>query len=76
MKLEDNKIWNESKKDAILASSKWDLKTTRGAFIAEYAERRWLCYENSRLLTHIRSLGGRIGALKKRIAALEKGGAK
>lgn len=25
--------------------------------------------------THIRSLGGRIGAMKKRIAALEKGGA-
>lgn len=76
MTSEANRIWNESKKNAILASSKWDLKTTRGALVAEYAERRWLFYECSRLNTHICSLGGRIGALKKRIAALEKGGGK
>lgn len=71
MKHEDDVIWNEAKKNATLASSKWDLKTTRGAFIAEYTERVWLSYENDRLLTFVRSLGGRIGALKKRMAALE-----
>ena len=76
MTREDKKIWEESKKHATLVSSKWNLKTTRGAFIAEYTERRWLADENNRLLMHIRSLGGRIGALKKRIAALEKGGEK
>ena len=76
MKREDGKIWNEAKKHATLVSANWNLKTTRGAFIAEYTERRWLADENNWLLMHIRSLGGRIGALKKRIAALEKGGGK
>ena len=76
MKHEDEKIWKEAKYHATLVSAKWDLKTTRGAFIAEYTERRWLAYERNMLRIYNHSLGGRIGALKKRIAALEKGGAK
>jgi len=67
MTRKDQEIWKEAKKHAESVSEKWDLKTTRGAFIAEYTERRWLFEENIRLNVLIRSLSGRIGALKKRI---------
>lgn len=71
MKREDEEIWNEAKKHAESVSAKWDLKTARSNFVAEYTERRWLAAECDRLNMLVRSLCGRIGALKR-----QKGGGK
>ena len=71
MKREDEEIWKEAKKYAELASAEWDLKTARSYFVAEYTERRWLDAECNRLNMLVRSLCGKIGALKR-----QKGGVK
>ena len=71
MKRKDEEIWKEAKKDAESASAAWDLKTARRCFVAEYTERRWLEVECDRLNMLVRSLCGKIGALKR-----QKGGGK
>lgn len=71
MKREDEEIWKEAKKHAESVSAAWDLKTARSNFVAEYTERRWLEAECRRLNMLVRSLCGKIGALK-----MQKGGGK
>lgn len=71
MKREDEEIWKEAKKYAESVSAAWDLKTARSCFVGEYTERRWLAAECDRLNTLVRSLCGRISALKR-----QKGGGK
>lgn len=71
MTREDEEIWQEAKKEAELVSAAWDLKTARSCFVAEYTERRWLDAECNRLDMLVRSLCGKIGALKR-----QKGGGK
>ena len=71
MKREDEKIWKEAKMLAESVSAAWDLKTARSCFVAEYTERRWLAAECNRLNMLVRSLCGRISALKR-----QKGGGK
>ena len=76
MKRKDNVVWLEARKHAESVSAKWDLKTARSCFVAEYTERVWLAKERDRQYTIIHHLSGMVGALKKRVADLEKGGAK
>ena len=71
MKREDEEIWKEAEEAAKSICAKWNLKTMRDVFIAEYAERRWLEEECNRLNMLVRSLCGRIGVLKR-----QKGGGK
>ena len=71
MKREDEEIWKEAKKHAESVSAAWNLKTARSCFVAEYTERRWLDAECNRLNMLVRSLCGRISALKR-----QKGGGK
>lgn len=71
MKRKDEEIWKEAKKHAESVSATWDLKTARSCFVAEYTERRWLVAECDRLNMLVRSLCGRISALKR-----QKGGVK
>ena len=61
---------------ALSVSAQWDNEMLRSVFASEYAERR--CFEdnNNVLRSQVRILGGRIGALKRRLRALQaKGGA-
>lgn len=74
MKRKDNVVWMEARKHAESVSAKWDLKTARRSFVAEYTDRVWLAKERDRQYTIIRHLSGMVGALKKRVAELEKGG--
>ena len=74
MKREDGKLWKEARKHAESVSAKWDLKTARSCFVAEYTDRVWLAKLRDRQYTIIRHLSGMVGALKKRVAELEKGG--
>ena len=74
MKRKDNVVWMEARKHAESVSAKWDLKTARSCFVAEYTDRVWLAKERDRQYTIIRHLSGMVGALKKRVAELEKGG--
>lgn len=71
MKREDEEIWKIAKKHAESVSAAWDLKTARSCFVVEYTERRWLAAECDRLNMLVRSLCGRISALKR-----QKGGGK
>ena len=68
----DDKIWKEAKEHAESVSAKWNLKMARSSFVAEYADRKWLAVECNRLNMLVRSLCGKIGALKKQKGKVEK----
>lgn len=62
---------------ALSISAKWDYEMLQSVFASEYADRRCFEDDNNVLRSQVRILGGRIGALKRRLRALQaKGGAR